>query len=277
MIGRMAKSIVTTVSPEDRKKKRLTQSIEKKTMILEEVMAHYEMLKVELELIQHEYNVRVGALLLKDNQLDLEILQLKNLKELMRGGMTYQQAVKYEEDAFYSQLLEMQKEQEKIEEEKKMLDEIADVADEVKEQIKTVWKKLIRQFHPDLVTDPERKKQAEELMKKINKAYTENNLEALLAFEETQRIEDLTELTVLELEDKLAKIEQSILDAKGNITVLQHSVWFEWKKKMEKGRQAGTKRDVFADLEKKFLDDLVKKIEIVQKLRQEVQPHPIES
>src|SRR5579872_5488932 len=260
MIGRMAKSIVLTTSPEDRKKQRLTQSIEKKTHILEELMADLETLKVELELIQHEYNVRIGALLLKDNQLDVEILQLKNLKELMRGGMTYQEAMKFEEDSFFAELLAMQKEQERLEEEKKMLDEIADVTEEVKEQINAVWKKLIRQFHPDLVTDPQKKSQREELMKKINKAYTENNLEALLAFEETQHVDTLTELTLAQLEEKLAKLEQSVLDARGNITVLQKSVWYEWKKKRERAK------DIFSDLEKKFLDNIVKKIEIVQKL-----------
>lgn len=269
----MQNSLAKTLSLDEKKKARLKLSIERKTKILEDLMDKVEMLKIELELISHEYNVRIGGLLLKDNQLDLEILQLKNLKELIKGGMTYSAAMKYEEDAFYSEMLRMQEEQEKLEEEKKILDNIQDVSEEVMESIKTIWKKLIRKFHPDLVIDPQEKAKRDEVMKKINTAYAERNLEALLAIESTQDIAFVAELTSEQLEETLARIENSIRDAEGNLLVLQKSTWYEWKRKIEKAKvRTDTKKDVFADLEQKFLDDIVRKIEIVQKLREEVRP-----
>lgn len=266
----MQKFLVQSSPKEEKKRERLLASIERKQKILEDLMEKIEVLRVDLDLIKHEYHVRVGGLLLKDNQLDLEILQLKNLKELMRGGMTYEQATKYEEDAFYSEMLRMQKEQEELDEEKKLLDDIQDVSEEVMEDIKTIWKKLIRMYHPDLVSDMAEKERREELMKKINKAYTEHNLEALRAFESTQDITTLDSLSSRELEDQLVKIENAINDAQGELTVLQKSEWYEWKKKMEKQKE---KKDVFAELEGSLLDDIVKKIEMVQKLRVEVHPH----
>ena len=273
MIGRiMQKSLAQTGLAETKKKQQLQASIEKKTKILEELMEKVELLKMDLDLISHEYNVRIGAILLKDNQLDMEILQLQNLKELMRGGMTYSAAMKYEEDAFYSETIRMQKEQEKIDEEKRMLDEIQDVSEEVMEDIKTIWKKLIRKFHPDLVTDPIEKTKREDMMKKINKAYTERNREALRAYESTQDVGHLTDVSLEQLEDMLVKIENSIKDAQGELQVLQHSTWYEWKKKKDKATEAEVKIDIFAELEQKFLDDIVKKIELVHKLRSEVHP-----
>jgi hypothetical protein len=276
----MKNSLVKSLTLDEKKKERLKISIEKKTKILEDLMDKVEMLKIELELISHEYNVRIGALLLKDNQLDLEILQLKNLQELMKGGMTYSAAMKYEEDAFYSEMLKMQKEQEKIQEEQKFLDNIQDVSEEVMESIKEVWKKLIRKFHPDLVLNLEEKSRRDEIMKKINTAYSERNLEALLALESTQNVAFAAELSLEQLEETLVRVENSIRDAEGNLVVLQRSPWYEWKKKIEKaakvalakGEQSHKKQDVFVELEQKFLDDIVKKIEMVQKLRKEVHP-----
>lgn len=268
----MKKFLVKTLSQEDKKKERLKSSIERKTKILDDLMAKVEMLKIELDLISHEYNVRIGGLLLKDNQLDLEILQLKNLKELMQGGMTYSAAMKFEEDAFYSEILRMQEEQEKLYEEQKLLDNIQDVSEDVMDTIKTIWKKLIRQFHPDLVSDPEEKTKREEMMKKINTAYTERNLEALKQLETIQDITQVTELSSVQLEEALVKLENTIRDTEGNLLVLQKSTWYEWKKKMEKAKEENVKKDVFAELEQKFLDDIVRKIEIVQKLREEVRP-----
>lgn len=234
-------------------------------------MEKIEDLKLDLDLIKHEYNVRIGGLLLKDNHLDLELLQLRNLKELMKGGMSYHQALKFEEDAFYTEMLEMQKEQERLNEEKKILEEIQDVSEEVMDDIKTIWKKLIRKFHPDLATDPQEKTEKEEIMKKINKAYSEHNLEVLRSFESMNGVIDSHEMTIQDLEKMIETIENSIIDAQGELTVLKKSTWYEWKKKRDKLGDA-KKKDIFAELEAKLLDDIVKKIEIVQKLRDEVHP-----
>jgi len=266
------KALTHSPSKEHTLRQKLHLAIEKKQTILEDLMEKGETLKVELDFIKHEYNVRIGGLLLKDNHLDLEILQLKNLKELIKGGMSYKQALKFEEDAFYTEMLEMQKEQERLNEEKKILEEIQDVSEEIMEDIKTIWKKLIRRFHPDLVVDPHEKQEREEIMKKINKAYTEHNLDVLYAFESSNSAVDTKELTIQDLEKMLETIENAILNAQGELNVLKKSTWYEWKKKKDKVNEMFKKKDIFAELEQTLLDDIVKKIEIVQRLREEVHP-----
>jgi len=278
MISGMTNSITIIAS---QKRKALEESIERKRKILEDLMADYEMLKVELDLIKHEYHVRIGKLLLKDNQLDLEILQLKNLQELMGKGMTYKKALATEQDSFYSEILKMQKEQEKINEEQEMLDSIADVSEEIAQNIKEVWKRLIRKFHPDLAQSKEEKEKREEIMKKINKAYTENNLDLLKEYETSTSLENVKEIPSQELEEVLANIEEMIRNYTGEIRVLKASSWYEWKKKIDKAKEKSTdlkvsankaKEDVFKELENNLLDDIVKKIEVVQKLREDVIP-----
>lgn len=266
----MAAKQVSLVVIEEKKKKHLLLSIERKKEILKNLTVQFEMLQLELDLIRHEYHVRIGSLLLKDNQLDLEIIQLKNLKRLMEEGMTYEEAMRREEDTFYNEILRMQKEQETIEEEKQLLGSRQQVSEETENTIKTIWKRLIRKFHPDLVMDKKEKATREAFVKKINKAYSENNLDALRSFEQEMAFEDVFETTVEKLEAMLVDLENLIVSCKDEIHFLQQTEWFGWKKRMEKTKKTG--EDVFAQLEKNLLDDIVKKIAIAQHLRMEVNP-----
>lgn len=117
----MKNALIKIISPEEKEKTSLQKSLHNKQKILTDWMEKVESLRIELDLIKNEYDVRIGALLLKDNQLDLEIIQHKNLKRLMQEGMTYEEALKHDEDKFYNEILQMQKEQERIREEQNVL------------------------------------------------------------------------------------------------------------------------------------------------------------
>lgn len=250
---------------EDKLKKRLQQSIFRKRKVLEESMEKVETLKVELELIKNEYTVRIGYLFLKDNQLDLEIIQYKNLKKLIDEGMTYEEAVKAEEDKFYNEILRMQKEQERIEEEKSFFEKRQEIPEDIKDRIRQLWKRLIRRFHPDLVSDPKEKSEREVLMKKVNKAYTQGDLISLQELENNEEVNHIEETDLEKLKLVLIQTENLIRDTKQEFRDLRESEWYMWKEKIEK-----TKIDVFAEIERKLLDDIVKKIAILRELREEV-------
>lgn len=266
----MQNNLLVITTKEDRQKKQLQQSIARKRKVLEAWMEKGAILKMELDLIKNEYTVRIGYLFLKDNQLDLEIIQYKNLKRLMDEGKTYEEAVKEEEDKFYNEILRIQKEQEKIEEEKSFFEKRQEVSEEVQEDIKTIWKKLIRKFHPDLVTDPGEKGKREALMKQVNKAYTEADLDTLRQLENQSATEDTTASSIEALEKVLVDTENLILGAKQNFKDLRESEWYIWKKKIDKAKKV--QEDVFAQLERKLLDDIVGKIEVLRELRKTVHP-----
>ncbi len=256
---------------EDKKKMRLSKAIDGKRKILQELMEDVELLKIELNVMKHEYDIRIGSLLLKDNQLDLEILQMKNLKKCMDEGMSYKEALKHEEDAFYNEILRLQKEQDRIDEEKKSYADMNLFSKEITQDVKNLWKKLIRKFHPDLVLDVKEKLQREEMVKKINKAYSENDFETLSQYEEYSNVENRNETTVEMLEKVLVDIENMIIRLKNSYQSLKKSQWFSWKKKYETAKKSSI--DIFADLEKALLDDIVKKISILNKLKSEITPH----
>lgn len=59
-----------------------------------------------------------------------------------------------------------------------------EVDEEIKEELKTLYRKMAKRYHPDLASDPQEKAWREEQMAKVNKAYSESNMVALLSFEE---------------------------------------------------------------------------------------------
>lgn len=261
------------VNPDTKKKQQLQKSLEQKKRVLTLWTEKIEMLCADLDLIKHEYHVRIGYLLLKDNQLDLELIQLRNLKRLMEEGMTYAEAIKHEEDKFYNEILRMQEEQKKIDEEKEMLETAQSLPEEVKEELKELWKKLIRRFHPDLVVDKEEKEEREEIMKQINAAYSAGDLEALQHISLRAKRVSIKEATVEELEKELVDIENAILMAREEWDSLKGSEWFGWMKKIDKAKKTG--EDVFAQLEKNLLDDIARKITLARSLREEVNPQVV--
>ena len=262
----MEKTLIATIDP---RKKQLQKSIELNKKQLSSWTEKIESLRIDLEIIKHEYNVRIGYLLLKDNQLDLEIIKLKNLKRLIEEGMSYAEAVKHEEDKFYNEILRMQEEAKKIEEEKEMLDMREQVSEEEEADIKSLWKDLIRKFHPDLVQDTLEKSERERIMKLINQAYAAYDLHALQEIALMNINISVKENTIEDLEKELIDIENALLMAVNEWHFLQDSEWFMWKKKIEKAKKTG--EDVFAQLEKNLLDDIVKKIAIRDGLQEELQ------
>lgn len=269
----MKKNIQIHTTFEGNKIKQLKKIIYKKQQTLEELTMKTETLKMQLDLIRHEYHVRIGSLILKDNHLDLEILQLKNLKDLMLSGMSYAQALKHEEDKFYNEILRMQKEQEEIQQEEELLNGRLEVNDEEEQEIKEIWKRLIRKFHPDLVTDKKEKIKREAIMKQINRAYTQNDRNTLKKLETGTTIDEIADSTIEQLEKILIDIENMIVVLTKEYSLLQQSEWFGWKKKLAKAKK--NKEDIFSMLENDILDDIAKKISVLQKLREEIGHHPI--
>jgi len=253
---------------ENSAKKQLQQSIMRKRKLLSDITAKLEMLKMDLDIVKHEYDVRIGRLFLKDNQLDLEIIRYKNIKRFMDEGLTYYEACQHEEDAFYNQILRMQKKSEELEQEKEILENQEEIPSDTQQEIRKLWRSLIFQFHPDLVTDKKEKIEREEIMKKINQAYRNHDFDTLKFFADHMQVENFHELPIMKLENILAEIENMIIYAKRRYRELKKSEWHGWKLKIDTARRK--KIDVFAALERSLLDDIVAKVKILNSLKGEI-------
>lgn len=270
----MEKALIRTRQPkEETVKKQLQKAILRKKNRLKILTAKVEMLRVELELVKHEYDVRIGRLYLKDNHLDIEILRYKHIKKLMESGLTFDEAALQIEQNFFYDETDMKHREEEINIEEEILSHRKEVDDPLKEQIKKLWKKLIFQFHPDLVSDTDEKRRREDIMKKINLAYKENDYDLLRHYENELHTENFHESTIERLEQILIDVENYIIAVAQQYRELKESEWYSWKKNIEKAKRKNV--DVFKDLEKDLLDDIVKKIAILNALKKDIQSENI--
>lgn len=253
--------------PEEQNRKLLLASIKKKRLLLQRLVVRSEMLKVRLDMLKAEYMVNIGSLVLKDNHLDLEIIQLRNIFRLMNEGKSYDEAVNEISQTFYAEQLEMEKEEEKVRMQKETLNKREQKkSSELLVESKKLWKRLIALFHPDLTQDTEERKRREAIMKQINQAYEEGDLTRLARIEREHSITH--ESPIENLEEVLAQIENEIIAQEKFYTDLKQSEWYRWDQKITKSKVPLT--DLFKDVEKKLLNDIVAKMEIIKSLEEEI-------
>lgn len=252
---------------EEKSRKTLLLSIKKRRLTLQKLVIRTEMLKVQLDMLKREYMVKIGSLVAKDNHLDLDIIRCRNIIRLIEEGMTYKEALEEIQSTFYTEQLEIDKEEESIRHAEEVFEKGRNnKSEEIQIDIKKLWKRLIANFHPDLTLDLIEKRRREEIMKQINMAYEEGDILRL------QRIESehatTKETTVKRLEDILILLENEILEQEKEYIMLKESEWYKWYQKISKTKV--TIRDIFSDVEKKLLDDIVAKIEIVRELKKTI-------
>lgn len=250
-----------------KRKKELEQSISRKRMKLTRLQANHLRLNIQLNTIQKDYENRIGKLFAKDNALDLEIIRYKNITKLLENGLSFDEATKEINELYQSFFSYTPDENESQFYEFLHYNpgKAESLSDSVKENLKNLWKKLLFQFHPDLVKNPIEKQKREDIMKKINKAYKEKNLEGLKMLESTYYIEEFKSGTVDQLELVLVEIENVIIILERQLRRLKTSEWYTWKIQLQKAQK--NNKDIFADLEKSLLDDIISKTKILNELK----------
>lgn len=260
----MVRSIVIKVDKTTRKK--LLQSIERKKKRLITLTTQYEILRDELDVIKREYYFRVGKLFLRDNELDIEIIRYKNILALMKKGFSYSEAIKHLRNTFYGQKESQKKDQEYV---RDHVEGIYNQFSEIEsDDIKSLWKKAVTKFHPDLVVDPEEKKRREDIMKQINSAYAARDYAKLEELYHNNHLSLPEEVSVEDLEKLLIHLENMLIEYKNNIIMLKQSEWYGWKTKIRRSKKTG--EDVFKELEDALLDDIVKKLRLLSALKKDV-------
>jgi hypothetical protein len=265
-MNQLSLSIIPNYKDEQSQKKQLLAVIRRKKIILERLVIKTEMLRVNLEMAQQEYMVKVGNLFLKDNQLDLEIIRLQNIIYLIDKGLTYEQAVNKIASTYYAQQLELEKEKKKAEEEQKIYMKREEHHNEPIGDIKRIWKKLIARFHPDLVQNSEEKKKRDTIMKQINRAYQEGDYDLLVKIEQDHLGDK--ETSVGNLEDILLRVMNEINEQNLIYASLKESEWFDWMIKIERAKKKT--ENIFADTERNLLNTIVAKIELLKDLKAQI-------
>ena len=259
-------STINNSTREDEKKEQLQHIIHKKRQQLTRLLTRTETLRVELDMVQQEYDVRVGSLYLKDNQLDLEIIYFKNVLQLINEGVSYTEAIERLNDTYYARQRTFEQEKERMRKEEKIYQERTESQSSHKgHDLKKMWKNLVGKFHPDLTQDANEKKKREEMMKQINRAYEEYNFDQLKKFEDEVAIVEYPESTLAQLEEILVEIENQMIQQEVAYQELRASEWHVWKVKLKETKKKGI--DIFANMERTLLNDIVRKMDVLKDLK----------
>ncbi len=95
----MTKIIKSNTSiDEPLEKRELEKAISEKEKKLNDLIEEIEQLKIDLTAVKQEYDVKVGRLYLKLDDLDLDILKFKKIEDLINKGFSFEEARKIVEE-----------------------------------------------------------------------------------------------------------------------------------------------------------------------------------
>jgi predicted nucleic acid-binding Zn-ribbon protein len=138
------------------------------------------------------------------------------------------------------------------------------VNEATKEELKSIYRQLAKRYHPDLVTDPEEKKWREVQMARVNQAYSESDVAALLSFEgdvewtpipsHKSREDEITELSA-----EVKRLDRVIDGLERELRELINSETVRWMLDVSVARKAG--QDLLRAVEK----ELMERISVLQR------------
>ena len=240
-------------------KRELEKAISEREKKLNALIDEIEQLKIDLTVVKQEYDVKVGRLYLKLDEVDLEILKFKKIEDLISRGFSFEEAQKVVEETLRKRREQIKEEYKKLDEEEKNIESRKDISEEDKAELKKLWRKLAHKYHPDKANGNE------EMMKKINKAYAEGDLETLRAIDQNEVGAAIEVKTIEALKNKLAGLEKSINKIGKEFEQLKHSEWYILKENIKKAKKQ--KRDILSELADKVLTDIAKKENQVSELK----------
>jgi hypothetical protein len=134
-----------------------------------------------------------------------------------------------------------------------------ELSPKTEEMIRSLFRELARRFHPDLTNDPEEKKWRQEVMTRVNQAYTNRDLAALKALaEQPDRPIDSPGQTkqqeIKTLKQELKRLDGVISDLKARIFHLEESP--AWQLKIEARMKRRSGRNLLNEMETKFTEQI---------------------
>lgn len=232
-------------------KRRLERAIAEKEKLLIAILEKVERLRIDLSVLKQEYDIKIGRLYLRLDEVDLEISKFKKIEDLLEKGISFSEAQKTIKEMLKKRREQIKEEYRKLNEEEKDLEDRRVISADEQEELKKLWRKLAHKYHPDLAHGNA------EMMKKINKAYAAGDLETLRAIDREKSVANIEISTIEGLKAKLVTLEKSIEKANSDFEAMSKSEWSILKKNIKAA--AEQKRDLFKELSKKLLTDIAKK------------------
>lgn len=256
----MTKQIINNSLPAELlEKTELRRLISEKEKQLIAILEKVEQLKIDLSVLRQEYNIKIGRLYIRLDEIDLGILIFKKIEDLLDKGFAFSEAQRIVLETLDKKREQIKDDYHKLDEEEKDLENQKQVTDDERNELKKLWRKLARKYHPDLSEGNE------ELMKKINKAYANGDLDTLRSIDREQSGGEIETTSIEDLKRKLITLEESIEKTGYEFQILNKSEWAILKKSIENATKQ--KRDLLNELSEKLLLDIAKKENQLQQLK----------
>lgn len=242
------------------KQRELENAILEKEILLAELLADTERLKVDLSVLKKEYDVKIGRLYLKLDKIDLEILEFKEIEDLISKGLSFKEAQMVVGARLKDRQEQIREEYEKLNREESEVEKHKKLSDEERDELKKLYRKLAYRYHPDLTCGDDA------IMKKINAAYAQGDLEILRLINKEEVVIGVKELALKDLENKLKALEVAIQKVDDEFKNLQDSEWSILRSSIDKAKEQN--RDVLSELSEKILSEISKKEKSLNELKQ---------
>jgi hypothetical protein len=180
----VTQAIVKNQSPEEREYARYLGEIEVRKRRIADLQADLHLLKEKLGRFNAEYHTRVGALFVELDKINLEIQEYEyRIARLQRDPDLNPEDLEDETvDWFAGQREEVHQDEEETrryerayreEQKRPELDERSESV------LKSLFRDLARRFHPDLARTEAERQQRESIMKRVNAAFRDRDVDAL--------------------------------------------------------------------------------------------------
>jgi len=139
----MTKLVTTNNSIEESAEKKIlrqkVQELKNELLILTEKV---EQLKIDLVVVKQEYDIRIGRLYLRMDELDLEILKFKKVEDLLKRNFSLEEAKKIVEETLKAKQKIIDEEYAKLNEEEEIIEKRKNIPENEKEELKKLWRRL---------------------------------------------------------------------------------------------------------------------------------------
>ncbi len=218
--------------------------------------------KIALHVFLGEYNSRVGSLYVKLDELNLRIKEYQLRIDLAKGRKISQDSLKNIEEEVSETFTKERRHINELEDEaSEFSEEYREYLEheekgptldtEAQEELKKLYRKLARKFHPDLAKDDKQRTEFNKIMSTINEAYKNGDLETLEKYmRQAEREEKIAKETP---EEKLARLKEDyeimlgiIAKLRAELADSEASETYKLKEKVNQAEREG--RDLLQEL-----------------------------
>jgi hypothetical protein len=231
------------------------QSKENELLTLDE---NIEQLKLDLSELKYNYENKIGKLYIRLDKAELYIIIYKQIGTLVDNGIDFTKAKHSIEELFKDKIANLE-EEEKAFTTALENDKLPEISDDERNNIKQLWRKLSRVYHPDLINGNEK------MMQRINQAYSEHDFATLINIDKMNVATFKDESSLEKLKEKLIKISQLLNIQKEQYDELCKSKWFTLLNEITVARNNG--RNILSELELTIMSSIETKEKELSKLK----------